>query len=152
MSHFASRAFVVVAFGVVALGASADERRRPPLAGTPVQLGPYLGEIFVWETGVDLNVYDRSGSGIPPRAISGEIAVVRFNGKPRELRAQLTPEKTVSRANMDLFGVKTIEVTVSVFVRGEKHVGRALWRLVDDQARQGTPSRKLQAPRELRPR
>jgi hypothetical protein len=146
MPFLAARSFAVAAFVLLSFGASADDRKHPPLAGTPVQLGPYLGEMFVWETGIDLVVYDPNGSGVPPRGVAGEIAVIRFNGKPRELRAQFKPEKTVSRADMNLFGVKTIEVSVSVLVGGEKHVGKAVWRLADDQARQGGPSRKFQTP------
>ena len=47
-----------------------------PLA-TPVDLGPYRGELLVWETGVELTVLDPAGVVLAPRRVQAHVTVVR---------------------------------------------------------------------------
>lgn len=127
----------VVGWLLVGLCAAALGRaqRTDELIGTPVALGPFQGELFVWETGLELVVYDPAGRVVPPRQIAAQADIARFNGKPIRRSATFSSKTNHVWADVDLVGATVLEIRVEATIRGTKHAATVDWKLADDRMR-----------------
>jgi hypothetical protein len=105
-----------------------------PLA-TPVDLGPYRGELLVWETGLELTVLDPAGVVLAPRRVQAHVTVVRRDGKASDKAASFQQRKAYSWAPLDLTGVRELQLKITLVVGGQRHEDTITWRLIDDRAR-----------------
>jgi hypothetical protein len=114
---------------------------------TPVDLGPYRGDLLVWETGLELTVYDQTGKALPPKRVQALATIVRRDGKisdrPGDKTAPFHDRQTHSRAAIDLTGVRELEIKISVVIAGQRHEDTVIWRLIDDRARINDQGLKL---------
>ena len=116
-------------------GQRAAKPRTDSLIGTPVTLGPFQGELSVWETGLELVVYDGDGKVVPPRQIAARAEITRFNGTAKKRAAVFTSKDGHSWAPVDLTGAADLELRIEATIRGARHAGTVVWRLAEDRGR-----------------
>jgi hypothetical protein len=128
---------------VFAQGSKASADHVGSSIATPVDLGPYRGDLLVWETGLELTVYDQAGKTLPPKRVQAQATLVRRDGKSSEQTAVFVDRKTHGRAVIDLTGVRELELKISVVIAGQRHEDTVTWRLIDDRARLNDQGLKL---------
>jgi hypothetical protein len=100
-----------------------------------VNLGPYRGQLTVWETGLELAMEDQAGKVVPPGKVQAQASVLVFNGRPTDKAATFVPRKLHSWAKLDLAGAGALQVKITTVIEGKRHEATVNWRLGDDPAR-----------------
>ncbi len=119
--------------------ARAGEPRKPTgrSGGLVVPLGPYTGELLVWETTLDLVLFDAKGALVGPAPFKATARLRKTSGKGGEAEELLTlhPAEDRLRARWDGSDVRAMTVAVELEGEGKTYAGAVEWRRGLDRAR-----------------
>ena len=123
---------------------AAPKPKTGPHGGVVVQLGTYTGEFSVWNTKVDLFVYDSKGKLLHTKGIQGTLEISnillakdRDRVNPQDLMGELTPAGDRMERKITLPGLVRADFKVNLLINGVRREGTVTWVHTDDRSRLG---------------
>lgn len=118
--------------------AESTKRTTGKRGGLLVPLGPHVGEVVVWETEVELFVYDAEGERVDARRLKGRLNAApedKDGKKVAAIAAPLVLRETHLKANADLSEAKLADLRFTVEFPDGTYEGKVRWRRGMDRAR-----------------
>jgi hypothetical protein len=127
----------LVVRGAIAADAKAKSSPRSdtgPRGGLWMPLGPYAAEVVVWETEIEVLVYERNGAPMERQSVQGTARISRKNQR-LPLGLTLTGRGHHLRAAADFAEIKAATIRLALQIGDQVYEGVVQWDRSQDRAR-----------------